>query len=149
MDEKEPNSILDYTWLAIVKGDKAVAEGHLKKLGYRLFIGDELDRSDRLRLGWALMDYGGDPVKFFGFSRRGPSPTKTLEQLEIWAAVKSRKDQLKKNGGKQTDAFADVAEMRNCSETKVKSDYEKVQTYLQDQEKESAVLTKGIASLIK
>ena len=121
MTEKEANRILDSTWLAVKKGDKKVAGEYLRKLGFEVLMGEELDRTDRLRLGWALMHFKDDPVAFFGFSRRGPSSTKTIEKLVVWAEVKILKDELRKDGQKQVDAFAVVAENLHCSERKVRS----------------------------
>jgi len=54
MAEEGTDPILDATWMAVKKGDKKVAGDYLRKLGYDLLMGEELGRTDRMRLGWAL-----------------------------------------------------------------------------------------------
>ncbi len=48
MTEEATNPILDPTWMAVKKGDKAVAGEYPKKLGHVVLSGKELDRTDRL-----------------------------------------------------------------------------------------------------
>jgi hypothetical protein len=149
MTDEATVSILDSTWMAVKKGDKDVAGKYLKRLGYELFMGEVLDRTDRLRLGWALMQLKSDPVAFFGYARSGPSSTKTPEKLEVWTEVRIEKERLREVGETQVDAFANIAEKLNFSPDKVKKDYEEVQNFIKQQDLEYITFSKGIASLIK
>ena len=114
-----------------------------------MLMGNALDRSDRMRLGLAVMQLKSDPVAFLGYSRRGPSSSKTAEKLEVWEKVKAEKSRLREAGEAQTEAFTNVACKIDHSEDMVKKIYDEIQRYIKKQEAEFASLSTGIASLIK
>lgn len=138
----------DADWIAVHKGDKDKARELMQTMAVSLLFGHEMSRSERLRLGFALIRFDGDPVAFFGHGRKGPSASKVAEQLEVWDAVKQRKKAFREEGKGQLDVYEDVAKKLNMKERTVRDWYEEIEAHVKKYEREESSFTQGITSLI-